>query len=214
MEFLKNVLGEKYEEFKGIIDKYNSENKDKAVKLADLSSGEYVSKAKYDTLEGEKKNVDEQLKTANGTIETLKKSNKNNEALQNEISGYKTTISNLEAEAANIKKTYAIKEQLSKEGITDPDYIIYKQGGIDKFTFNEEGKPVGVADVVKSYKEDMSMAHLFQQTQQNYNPAGGGEKKAVNPFMKETFNLTEQGKLLRENPAQAKEMATAAGITI
>ena len=35
-----------------------------------------------------------------------------------------------------------------------------------------------------------------------------------NPFAKETFNLTEQGKLLKENPAQAKEMAAAAGITI
>ncbi len=214
MEFLKNVLGEKYEEFKGIIDKYNSENEDNAVKLADLSLGEYVSKAKYDTLESEKKNVDEQLKTANGTIETLKKSNKDNEALQNEISGYKTTISNLEAEAANVKKTYALKEQLSKEGITDPDYIIYKQGGIDKFTFDAEDKPVGVADVVKSYKEDTSMSHLFKQTQQIYNPAGGSENRVVNPFMKETFNLTEQGKLLRENPAQAKEMATAAGVTI
>ena len=34
MLFLKEVLGEKYEEFKGIIDAYNSENKDKQVKLA------------------------------------------------------------------------------------------------------------------------------------------------------------------------------------
>lgn len=214
MEFLKNVLGDKYDEFKEIIDKYNSENKDKIIKLADLCSGEYVSKAKFDTLDGEKKNAEDQLKTANDTIETLKKSNKDNEALQNEISDYKTTISKLETESANLKKTYALKEQLSKEGVIDPDYIIYKQGGIDKFTFDKDGNPVGVSDVIKSYKDDSSMVHLFQQTQQNYNPTGGSGNKAVNPFMKETFNLTEQGKLLRENPAQAKEMANAAGVTI
>lgn len=86
MLFLKEVLGEKYEEFKGIIDAYNSENKDKQVKLANLSTGEYVSKAKYDALESEKNNVDTQLKTANSTITALKKDNKDNEALQTEIS--------------------------------------------------------------------------------------------------------------------------------
>lgn len=214
MEFLKNVLGDKYDEFKEIIDKYNSENKDKAIKLADLSSGEYVSKAKFDALEGEKKNAEEQLETANSTIETLKKNNKDNEELQNKISGYETTISSLKTEAANLKKTYALKEQLSKEGVTDPDYIIYKQGGIDKFTFNDEGKPVGVSDIVKSYKKDTSMSHLFQQTQQNYNPAGGDGKETVNPFAKETFNLTKQGKLFKENPEHAKELAMAAGIEI
>lgn len=214
MEFLKNVLGDKYDEFKGIIDKYNSENKDKAIKLADLSSGEYVSKAKFDALEGEKKNAGEQLETANSTIETLKKNNKDNEELQNKISGYETTISSLKTEAANLKKTYALKEQLSKEGVTDPDYIIYKQGGIDKFTFNDEGKPVGVSDIVKLYKKDTSMSHLFQQTHQNYNPAGGDGKETVNPFAKETFNLTKQGKLFKENPEHAKELAMAAGIEI
>lgn len=214
MEFLKNVLGDKYDEFKGIIDKYNSENKDKAIKLADLSSGEYVSKAKFDALEGEKKNAEEQLETANSTIETLKKNNEDNEELQNKISGYETTISSLKTEAANLKKTYALKEQLSKEGVTDPDYIIYKQGGIDKFTFNDEGKPVGVSDIVKSYKKDTSMSHLFQQTHQNYNPAGGDGKETVNPFAKETFNLTKQGKLFKENPEHAKELAMAAGIEI
>ena len=31
-----------------------------------------------------------------------------------------------------------MKEQLSKAGVLDPDYIIYKQGGIDKFTFDKD----------------------------------------------------------------------------
>ena len=40
---------------------------------------------------------------------------------------------------------------------------------------------------------------------------GGGTS---NPFAKDTFNLTEQGRLLKENPAQAKEMAALAGVTL
>lgn len=213
MLFLKEVLGEKYEEFKGIIDAYNSENKDKQVKLANLSTGEYVSKAKYDALESEKNNVDTQLKTANSTITALKKDNKDNEALQTEIAGYKTTITNLQAEADKFKKTYAVKELLVKEGVIDPDYVIYKQGGVDKFSFDDKGEPVGVTEIVKTFKEDASMAHLFKQTQPIYEPAGG-QGSNVNPFAKETFNLTEQGKLLKENTAQAREMATAAGVEI
>lgn len=126
MEFLRKVLGEKYEEFKGVLEKYNDENKDKVVKLADLSSGEYVSKAKYDTLSGEKENLKTQLKTANGTIKTLKENNSGNEALQVEIAGYKTTIANLETESSNIKKTYALKEQLSKAGVVDPKMVPIK----------------------------------------------------------------------------------------
>lgn len=36
----------------------------------------------------------------------------------------------------------------------------------------------------------------------------------TNPFAKETIYLTEQGRILKENPAQAKELAAAAGVTI
>ncbi|MDO4301554.1 MAG: phage scaffolding protein [Clostridia bacterium] len=198
-----------------LIAKGLSEEQAKAVlELYDTEIKDYVPKADYYNAVKEKENAAEQLEAANNTIADLKKENKDNETLQNKIKDHETTINELKAEAENIRKTYAIKEMLSKEGVTDPDYVIYKQGGIDKFTFDKEGKPVGVSDVVKSYKEDASMAHLFQQTQQNYNPAGGDGKRTVNPFMKETFNLTEQGKILKENPAQAREMASAAGITI
>ena len=61
-----------------------------------------------------------------------------------------------------------------------------------------------------------SVPHIFKtgQKQQNYNPPGGTGGSGANPFAKETFNLTEQGKMFRENPEQAKAMAAAAGITI
>lgn len=160
--------------------------------------------------------ANEKLKTANATIETLKKDNGDNETLQGTIKAHEATIKKLQDDAANTTKSYAIKEQLSKAGVMDPDYLIYKQGGLEKFNFDKEGKPIGVDDVLKPYKEDKAMAHLFQagKSGTDYNPAGGGDYTGKNPFAKDTFNLTEQGKLLKENPAQAKELASAAGITI
>ncbi len=49
MEFLKEILGEElYKQFEEKINAYNGNeaNKDKQVKLANLSSGEYVGKGK------------------------------------------------------------------------------------------------------------------------------------------------------------------------
>ena len=50
MEFLRNVLGEKFEEFSQAVTDYNLNNPDKAVKIANLSEGGYVDKDKYATL--------------------------------------------------------------------------------------------------------------------------------------------------------------------
>ena len=51
--------------------------KDKQVKLADLGSGQYVDKGKYDTAVAEKENLAGQIKTLNTTIGDLKKNNAN-----------------------------------------------------------------------------------------------------------------------------------------
>lgn len=158
----------------------------------------------------------EELKTANGTIEELKKSNGDNEELQKKIGDYEIEIKNLKKTAENTSKTYALKESLAKQGVLDPDYLIYKAGGLEKFNFDKEGKPIGVEEVVKPYKDDAAMAHLFkqEQTKPPYNPKNGGAGGVTNPFAKDTFNLTEQGRMLKENPAQAKELAAAAGVTL
>lgn len=154
-----------------------------------------------------------ELSTANNTIETLKENNKDNETLQQTIKTHETTISTLQKENSDMKKTYALKEAIEKTGCTDADYLIYKHGGLEKFTFDNEGKPIGVEDVVKGYKEDNPMLFPTGRREQNYQPNGGGSH-VINPFAKETFNLTEQGKLFKTNPEQAKALAVAAGVTI
>lgn len=155
----------------------------------------------------------EELKTANATISDLKKDNGDNEELQKKIGDYENEIKNLKKSAEDTAKAYALRERLSKSGVLDPDYLIYKHGGLEKFNFDKENQPVGVDEVLKTYKEDESLSHLFK-AEGSYHPASGSNPPAVNPFAKETFNMTEQGKLLRSNPEQARALAAAAGVTI
>ena len=79
----------------------------------------------------------------------------------------------------NTAKTFALKEQLSKAGVTDADYLIYKQGGIDKFTFDKDGKPVGVDDILKPLREDKTYSHLFAEKGGAYTPKGGSGSSDV-----------------------------------
>lgn len=164
----------------------------------------FVPKERLDEVSGK-------LKEANTTIETLKKNNADNEELQKQVTQYKNKVTELEKAAENTRKEYTLKEKLTAAGALDADYVIYKQGGVDKFTFDKDGTPVGIDDVVKPLKE--SSPHLFKAGS-NYQPAGGGNPPAANPWAKDSFNLTEQGKIFKENPAQARQLAAAAGVTI
>lgn len=166
----------------------------------------YVPKERFDEVNGK-------LKEANSTIDTLKKNNQDNEELQNQVNQYKTKVTELETVAANTQKEYALRDKLKEAGAVDVDYIIYKQGGLDKFTFDKDGKPIGIDDVLKPLKE--ASPHLFKELRGGgYDPAGGKNPPVSNPFAKETWNMTEQGKLFRENPVQARQMAAAAGVKL
>ena len=166
MEFLKDILGEDlYKQVSDTVNAYNGkpENKDKQVKLADLGSGQYVDKGKYDTAAAEKENLAGQIKTLNTTIGDLKKNNADNETLQTTIANLQGELKKQQTASEEIAKTYALKDSLTKQGVLDPDYLIYKAGGLEKFNFDKEGKPIGVEEVVKPYKDDAAMAHLFKQ---------------------------------------------------
>ena len=155
-----------------------------------------------------------ELSTANDTIKDLKKNNADNEDLQQKVKDYEIEVANLKTAAANTKKEYALKDKLKEAGATDADYIIYKHGGLDKFVFDKDGAPIGLEDVLKPMRE--ASPHLFKAAggAGGYKPAGGGNPPASNPFAKETFNLTEQGRLFKQNPEQARQMAAAAGVKL
>ena len=129
MEFLKEILGDAlYAQVEQAMNAYNSSeaNKDKQVKLANLSSGEYVGKGEYDALQVQLDGKTTELDTANGVIAELKKGTKGNEELQGKITTYENTVAQLQAELAKTRLDNAIQLALRDAKAVDPDYLAYK----------------------------------------------------------------------------------------
>ena len=79
------------------------------------------------------------------------------DALQNK---YNTDIAAEQKKASDTVRSYTLKDALSGLGVLDPDVLIYKHGGLDKFAW-ADNKPVGLEDVIKPYRENS--AYLFKQ---------------------------------------------------
>jgi hypothetical protein len=129
MDFLKEILGD--ELFAQVAEKLNAHNgneanKDKQIKIANLATGEYVGKGKYDALNELLTGKQTELDTANGLITELKKGTKGNEELQGKISGYETQVAELQKQIAEIKTKSALKVALLSEKALDIDYLTFK----------------------------------------------------------------------------------------
>jgi predicted DNA binding CopG/RHH family protein len=210
MEFLKAILGDKYPEFEAAITAYNAlpENKDKQVKLADLGGGEYVGVGKYNTVVAERDGFKEKLDTAEGTITTLKKDNKDNKTLQQTIKDHETTIQTLKTTYEGKIKELTINTAIQSK-LTDAKYPELIVGKFDKskLSLSEDGTQVYGIDeqltVIKEQYKDLFIPVVTGKEPYNKekNPTG-----VKNPWSKEHFNLTEQGKLLKDNPELAKQL--------
>ena len=129
MEFLKEVLGaELYAQVAEKINAHNGNeaNKDNQIKVGNLGKGEYISKDKYEALNGQLTGKQTELETANGLIAELKKSNKGNEALQGKITEYEGTVAELQTQLQEAKIKAAIKVALLSEKAVDVDYLTFK----------------------------------------------------------------------------------------
>lgn len=176
MEFLKAILGEElFKQVETALNTYNGDeaNKDKQIKLANLGSGEYVGKGKYDALQALLDGKTTELDTANGLIADLKKGTKGNEELQGKITGYETQVQQLQAELEKTKLDNAIQLALRDAKAVDPDYLAYKlreKYNADELKLDENGKISGIDD---------KLAGLKIQFPNQFEAAG---RKKVDPF--------------------------------
>jgi len=158
MEFLKELLGEElYAKVAAKLEEHNGkdENKEKQIKIANLGSGEYVGKGKYDS-EIEKLNTllstkNAEIETANKLIGDLKKGTRGNEEMQGKIQGYETEVTNLKAQLQETKVKSALKVALLSEKAVDIDYLTFK---INE-KLKEQGKSLELDenDSIKDAKE-------------------------------------------------------------
>ncbi|PBF55912.1 phage scaffolding protein [Clostridioides difficile] len=195
MDWLKELLeGIKVEDNK--IDVASlQKSKEKKIKETTVTQEDYT-------------NLETQLNTANETIKKFE-GGMTKEDVENLKDKHNNDLEKLKKDMEISKKEYELKGKLKDLGVVDADYIIYKQGGTEKFNFDNEGKVIGLEDTIKVYKENSP--HLFTGGKPNYIPKGGDDYKGSNPWLEKSFNLTEQSKIYNDNPALAKELMTAAG---
>lgn len=154
MTFLKEILGDGlYQQFETAVNAYNGDeaNKDKQVKLANLGSGEYVGKGKYDALQALLDGKNTELDTANNLIAELKNGTMGNEELQGKITGYETQVSDLQKQLQETKIKSAIKVALLSEKALDVDYLAYKLEN----KLKEDGKKIELdeGDNIKGWND-------------------------------------------------------------
>ena len=132
MDFLKELFGGKpltFDELVTAINAHNGNeaNKEKQIKVANLGSGEYVGKGKYDALQALFDGQKTELETANNLIADLKKDTKGNEELQGKITNYESVVvPGLQKQLAETKANSALKVALLSAKALDIDYLTYK----------------------------------------------------------------------------------------
>ena len=183
--------------------------------LKNLLKDSYVEKAKFDEAAAAKSNLETQIKERDKQLDTLKKTAGDKEKLEATIKQLqednKSAKTKYETDLKNLRIDSAVKLKLSGTA-QDVDIVA---GLIDKtkLIVSDDGTVAGLDEQINPLKT--SKPFLFKEIKSkggSYDPAGGAGGNTVNPFKKETFSLTEQGKLFKENPALAKSLAQEAGI--
>lgn len=192
----------------------DGEAKKKATEsLKNLLKDSYVEKTKFDEAAAAKSNLETQIKERDKQLDTLKKTAGDKEKLEATIKQLqednKSAKTKYETDLKNLRIDSAVKLKLSGTA-QDVDIVA---GLIDKtkLIVSDDGTVAGLDEQINPLKQ--SKPFLFKNDKQSYEPKVGGNP-INNPFSKEHFNLTEQGKLFRENPQQARALAQAAGVNI
>ena len=93
-----------------------------------------------------------ELSEAQKLIEDLKKSNKGNEGLQQQVSDYESKVTQLQAELEKTKLEAAIKVELLASKALDVDYLTFKLKEKGELELDENGKIKGWDDKIAALK--------------------------------------------------------------
>lgn len=208
MEFLKALYGEKaltYAQLEELINAHNGNeaNKEKQIKIANLGTGEYVGKGKFDSAELEKNAKIKELEEAQKLIAEFKKTEKGNEALQTKITEYENQVKTLQDENAKLKVESAVKVALLEAKAKDIDYMTFKLKEKGQVELDEQGKIKGWDNTIKELQTQYP--EHFVGKQQNIideNKLPGGNPNPSGYTRKDILKMSygERAKLFEENP--------------
>lgn len=178
--------------------------------------GSYIPKSRFNEINEKNKDLVAQIADRDKQLTTLKKAAGDNESLKAQIENLqKANKEQKDAADARIKTLQldsAIKLALG-ESVQDLDIVssLIKR---DALVLGEDGKVSGLKEQVEELHKTKPFLFKQEVGMPSYHPRGGSGPLMDNPFAKETFNLTKQGQMLKENPKKAREMASAAGVKI
>ena len=177
--------------------------------------GAYVPKSRFNEVNEEKKTLAAAVSERDKQLEALKKSTGDVEGFKKQIKDLQEANKKAKEESEQALKDLKINDAIKMAVVGDAQDVDIVSSLVDKskIILGEDGKITGLKEQVEELKKNK--AFLFKTAPNpKYKPNGGNGEPPANPFAKETFNLTEQGKLFRENPEQARALAQAAGVKI
>lgn len=205
-ELFDNLFGE--------IDKIISE-RDEAKEKIRNSQGS-MSAEEAAKLRRENDNLKSEIEDLKGQLDqTAKKLEKTEKAKQD----FETKHSELQGQIKQDKISKAITDKLSElnvdsSAIPDERDLLLLRNQVD---LTDDGKVVigekELDEFMKEHKDSPRMKKIIKAPQNNGGGSGnaGGAGSGKNPWSKDHFNLTEQGRLLKEDPELAKQMKAEAG---
>lgn len=196
----------------------DDKKKDAEKILREFLDGDYITKSRFNEINEEKKTLQATVTDRDKQLETLKNSKGDIEALKAKIKEQQESNQKQKADSdeklKDLRLTTAI--QLAINNSAQDTDIVSSLFDRSKLILGEDGKVTGLDEQLKALKE--SKPFLFKPEDKKnpkYKPNGGtGSDASNNPFAKDTYNLTKQGQMLRENPEIAKAMAAEAGVTL
>jgi predicted RNase H-like nuclease (RuvC/YqgF family) len=174
----------------------------------------FIPKDKYNEVAEAKKKLEADIAERDNQLEQLKNAAGNSEELKAQIEQLQAenqkAAEEWQAKVAQMQLDFAIEKALTTAKAKNAKAV---KALLDLEKVKLDGdKLLGLDDQLKELQK--SDAYLFGETGKvgsGTNPPGA-DNAEVNPWKKDSWNLTQQGKILLEDPAKATRMKAEAGI--
>lgn len=174
----------------------------------------FIPKDKYNEVAEAKKKLETDLQARDAQLEQLKQAAGNSEELKARIEQLQAenqkAAEEWQAKMSQMKLDFAIERALTAAKAKNIKAV---KALLDMDKVKLDGDQLlGIDEQLKALQQ--SDPYLFGDSGKvggGTNPPGVGDPE-VNPWKPETFNLTMQGKILREDPAKAARMKAEAGV--
>ena len=185
-------------------------------KVKEFLDGDFVTRAQFNEVDKQKKSLTKQMADRDKQLSNLKKTEGLSDTLKKEIEALqranKEQKAQFEAQTKALQFDTAIK--LAVAGSAQDAELVAKLIPKEKLVLGEDGKIAGLKEQIDALQKEKPFLFKGEQQPAVYNPNGGRRQGQPNPFQKETFNLTAQGHLFKQDPAKARALAAEVGVTL